>query len=205
MNSDIPFNYLSEIEIINIQYNIFHYNTNYASIQEKNFINSNYCHDVYIFDSSSYSIVGVIKTDDRLIACNEGKLLLSSNDSPSFVSHFNQTIKKIPFPNFPDLSVYCKINPFKQTHLLSNPYLLPCGYSACLDCINSHYNIFKRIFICPMCKQEHNLKFNQLKASDIGLLFNQDVCTTISDKLKSVIHDKGRILNFKSFFIIFTF
>jgi hypothetical protein len=110
---------------------------------------------------------------------------------------------RVPF--FPDSSAYCKINPFKQAHLLSNPYLLPCGDSACLDCIFNHYNIFKRIFICPMCKKEHNLKFNQLKASNFDLLFNQDVCTTISDKLKSSIRDIGIILNFKSFFIILIF
>jgi hypothetical protein len=152
---------------------------------------------VYIFDKSSYSIVGVIKTADRLLACNEGKLL--------FIFDNFYTIQNILFPNIPDLSPYCKINPFKQAHLLSSPYLFPCGYSACLDCIYSHYNIFKRIFICPMCKVKHKLKLNQLKASDIVLIFNQDVCTTISDKLKSVIHDKGRILNFKSFFILFIF
>jgi hypothetical protein len=194
MNSDIPLNYLSEIEILNIQYNIFHHNTNYAFIQEKNFIYSKCFYYVYIFDKSSYSIVGVIETRDRLIAYYEGKLLLSSNDS-----HLFQTIQNIRFPNFRDSSAYCKINPFKQVHLLSNPYLLPCGSSACLDCIYSHYNVFKKIFICPMCKKEHNLKFNQLKASDIILLFNQDVCTAISDKLKSIIHDKGRTLDLKFF------
>jgi hypothetical protein len=76
---DIPINFLSKIEILNIQYNIFHHNTNYAFIQEKNFLNEDYCEDVYIFDKSSYSIVGVIKTDDRLIACCEGKFLFLSN------------------------------------------------------------------------------------------------------------------------------
>ena len=191
INLDIPLNYLSEIEILNIKYNIFHHSTNYAFIQQKNFINLDYCDYVCIFDKSSYSIVGVIKTDDRLIACFEGNLLFSSYDG--------YKMHDIRFPNFPDLSVYCKINPFKQTHLLSNPYLLPCGDSACLDCIYSHYNIFKRIFICPMCKQEHKLKFNQLKASEIDLLFNQDVCTAISDKLKSSIHEIGRFLLFKFF------
>ncbi len=50
-----------------------------------------------------------------------------------------------------------------------------------------------------MCKQEQNLKLNQLKSSDIDLLFNQDVCTAISDKLKSSIHEIGRILHFKFF------
>jgi hypothetical protein len=109
--------------------------------------------------------------------------VFSSNDSYS--------IQNIRFPIFPDVSAYSKINPFKQAHLLSSPYLLPCGYSACLDCIYSHYNIYKRIFICPMCKQEHELKLNQLTESDSNLLFNQDVFTTISDKLKSSIHEIG--------------
>jgi hypothetical protein len=185
INSDIPLNYLSEIEILNIQYNIFHHNTFYAFIQEKNFINLDYCHDVYIFDKRSYSIVGVIKTRERLVACCEGKLF--------FLYYDCYSIHNIRVSFFPDSSAYCKINPFKQAHLLSNPYLLPCGYSACLDCIFNHYNIIKRIFICPMCKKEHNLKFNQLEASDM------DACTTISDKLKSSIHEIGRFLLFKFF------
>ncbi len=42
-----------------------------------------------------------------------------------------------------------------------------------------------------MCKQEHELKLNQLTESDSNLLFNQDVFTTISDKLKSSIHEIG--------------
>jgi hypothetical protein len=198
INLDIPLNYLSEIEILNIKYNIFHQNTNFAFIQEKNSINLDYFYDVYIFDKRSYSIVGVIKTDIyddyRLIACFEGKLLFLFGDYYKFYR-----IQNIRFPFFPDLSAYCKINPFKQAHLLSSPYLLPCGFSACLDCIFNHYNIFKRILMCPMCKKEHNLKFNQLKASDIDSLFNQDACTTISDKLKSSIHEIGRFLLFKFF------
>ena len=119
--------------------------------------------------------------------------MFSSNDSYS--------IQNIRFLIFPDVSAYCKINPFKQAHLLSSPYLLPCGYSACLDCIYSHYNIFKRIFICPMCKQEHKLK---LKASDSTLLFNQNDITAICDKRKSQIRNIGRILNL-SFFHHLTF
>ncbi len=191
INLDIPLNYLSEIEILNIKYNIFHHSTNYAFIQEKNFINLNEWDYVYIFDKRSYSIVGVIKTHERLVACCEGKLF--------FFYYDYYSIHNIRVSFFPDSSAYCKINPFKQAHLLSNPYLLPCGYSACLDCIFNHYNIFKRILMCPMCKKEHNLKFNQLKASDIDLLFNQDACTTISDKLKSSIHEIGRFLLFKFF------
>jgi hypothetical protein len=182
INSDIPLNDLSEIEILNIQYNILHHNTNFAFIQEKNFINLDYCHDVYIFDKRSYSIVGVIKTDDRLIACYEGKLLFSSNGF--------YLIQNIPLPIFPDSLPFCKIKRFKEPNSLSSPYLLPCGYSACLDGIYSHYNIFKRIFICPMCKKEHKFKVSN------SYLFNQNVCTKISDQRKSIIRNIGKILSY---------
>ncbi len=188
INSDIPLNYLPEFEILNIQYNIFHHNTNFAFIQEKNFINLDYCHDVYIFDKRSYSIVGVIKTDDRLITCCEGKLL--------FLSNGFYLIQNIPLPICHDSFPFCKINRFKEPHSLSSPYLLPCGYSACLDCIYSHYNIFKRIFICPMCMKEHKFKVPNI------YLFNQNVCTTISGQRKSIIRNIGKILTYKIFFTI---
>jgi hypothetical protein len=50
----------------------------------------------------------------------------------------------------------CTMNQFK-THLLLNPYLLPCGHSVCLECIYENYNIYNKILKCNSCHQEYKL------------------------------------------------
>jgi hypothetical protein len=44
-----------------------------------------------------------------------------------------------------EYNAFCKLNPFKNPHLLSNPHVLPCGNSACLECIYQQYNLFKHL------------------------------------------------------------
>ncbi len=55
----------------NDKYNIFHYNSIIAFIQEKRIYDKNeyycICNDVYIFDKLSYSKVDHIKTNDKLL------------------------------------------------------------------------------------------------------------------------------------------
>ena len=52
----------------------------------------------------------------------------------------------------------CKLNAYPQ-HLLKNPYLLPCGSLACLECIYENYNLYLNKFTCAACRGEHdNLK-----------------------------------------------
>ena len=161
-NPDFPLNYVSEIEIFNIRYNIFHYNSSIAFLQEK--CSDEICfsmNGVKIFDKTSYSIVGVIKTNNRLVTIFNDKML--------FIKYYDFNFKTYLVQNIPDLSLslreggveFCKLNQYGKPHLLTNPYLLPCGNVACLDCIHRHYNIFKRSFQCIKCNQEHKNLVNE--------------------------------------------
>ena len=146
-NPDFPWNYSSEIKLFNINYKMFHYNSNIAFLQLKD-QNKN----VYIFDKSSYSIVDSLKTNNTLIMVSGNKMLFKSRSC--------YLIQKVPLceaHNFPDFDVFCKLNPLKKPHFLTNSYLLPCGNSACLECIYQQYNLFKQILICRICNQVHRL------------------------------------------------
>ena len=60
-NPDFPMNYSSEIKLFNIDYKMFHYNSNIAILQVKD-KNKN----INIFDKSSYSIVDSFQTNNKL-------------------------------------------------------------------------------------------------------------------------------------------
>jgi hypothetical protein len=149
-------NYATEIKLHDILYNIYHYTLNIAFLQEKNYKNG--CektnNNIYIFDKSSFSVIGLIKAKERLIFVYHEKLLLMSEN------HY--LIQKVPslkldLPEYDVFRKFCRLNPFKKLHLISKGYRLPCGNSVCLDCIYQQYNLFKRTLICQICTQEHNL------------------------------------------------
>jgi hypothetical protein len=65
---------------------------------------------------------------------------------------------KTALNNLNDSKYICKINPLKP-HLYQDPYLLPCGNSACLDCIDKHFNIYLNELVCNFesCQKSHRL------------------------------------------------
>ena len=90
----------------------------------------------------------------------------------------------------------CKINPLREPHLLSNPYELPCSDVACFDCINHHFNIFKRSFQCEKCKQEHKNEHEFQKLDDFKFrdFLNKDVISKLIDDNKISISQLGKLL-----------
>ncbi len=188
-DTNFSLNFLSEIQFLNSRYIIFNYNANIAFLQLKD-TNKN----VYIFDKFSYSIVDSFQTDSRLIMVLGDKMLFRSRSC--------YLMKKVPvFSNpgkFRDFEVFCKLNPFKKVHLLLNPYLLPCGNSACLECIYQQYNLFKHTLTCVLCNQEHKLPkqlepTNKLTISDF---FTHNLIHSMIDENKKFISDLGILINF---------
>lgn len=60
----------------------------------------------------------------------------------------------------------CNFNSYlKLPHLYLNPYLLPSGNSACLNCINVNYNLYNNSikYNFDNCKQEHKLSQKLVK------------------------------------------
>jgi hypothetical protein len=76
----------------------------------------------------------------------------------------------------------CKIASNRQ-HLLMDPYLLPCGNLACLECIYGNFDIYRNYFFCFACNVEHNISNNEFKRSAI-----------IEDNLKSICNDQIKTL-----------
>ena len=99
--------------------------------------------------------------------------------------------------NFPYFAEYCKLNPFKKPRLLSNPYLLPCGYPACLECIYKQYNLFKKTLRCEICNQEHRLPkdLEPFKTSLISNFLNENLIYTLINQNKTFVLDIGIFVN----------
>jgi hypothetical protein len=184
-NSDYPLNYSSEIKFFNIDYKMFHYNSDIAFLQSK-YDNRT----VYIFDKWSYSIVDSFRTDKRLIMVLGDKMLFRSR-SCYFIHHVPCTIKS---QLFIDCNAFCYLNPFKKAHILSNPYLLPCGNSACLKCIFQQYNLFQRLLKCQICNEEHKIP-KQMKPANLSIIseiYSHNLIHMISiNENKAFISDLG--------------
>jgi hypothetical protein len=183
-NSDYPLNYSSEIKFFHIDYKIFHYNSNIAFLQSK-YKNRM----VYIFDKLSYSIVDSFQSDKILILVSRDKMLFRSK-SCYIIQNVPLSVKP---QKFLDCDAFCKLNPFKKPHLLSNPYLLPCGNSACLECINQKYNLFQRLLKCQICNQEHIPKqMETANLSTISGIYSQNLIhMMIINENKTFISDLG--------------
>ena len=214
-NPDFPVNYVSEIELLNVQYKMFHYNSNIAFLQKKNYDYEfiyvqgdlpTYYNDwekynkeeknVYVFDKSSYSIIRVIEEVDRLLMVSADRFLFfmsqpeKQRDNVYIIQNI-QLNKSTP----PDSNAYCKFknNPLASYHLLSNPFLLPCGCLGCLKCILHHYNLFKQTFKCENCKQEYRLpqQLEPLNKTIMSGLFNEDFFKTILEKNNNITFEIG--------------
>jgi hypothetical protein len=197
-NPDYPIDYISEIELLNVLYKIFHYDSNIAFLQQKTYYNDSENHilykDVYVFDKSSYSIIGVIKGVGGLIMVSADKFIFISELGDYHIRYVIQNIPTIK-SNQPDCSAYCKfkINPLKSYHLLSNPFILPCGCYGCLECILHHYNLFKQTFKCEKCEQEYGLpqQLKPLNKPIISDLFNEGFYKTFLEQNNNTILQIG--------------
>jgi hypothetical protein len=136
----------------------------------------------------SYSIIGVIKTNDRLIMVYDDRMV--------FVSKASFLIQKVPQIQCSNSPVHCKLNRLNTHHLL-NPYpcVLPCRNLACLECIYNHYNLFKRTFKCELCNQDHRLAQKLYQSISMNELLNKNVTSTLIDENEIVITNIGISLN----------
>jgi hypothetical protein len=116
---------------------------------------------ILFFDMNTFSVVGYIQNPSRILpSINENITFINLYGlrfEDSVLYNYKIKISSIltdsNFENF-----ICKMNPFKH-HLFSNPYYLPCGNSACLDCIYKSFNLYRRSIKCKFltCKKEHYL------------------------------------------------
>ena len=131
---------------------------------------------LYILDTSdkslkvfnlSFKYIGRIKIESALEWSEDrvsgdiinGHLILFDNSS--------MFVQEIVYSSFNDQNslnydhngfYICKLNRSNH-HMCRNPYLLPCGNIACLECIYDNYNLFLNKFQCNFdeCGAEHEL------------------------------------------------
>lgn len=93
----------------------------------------------------------------------------------------------------------CKLNSL-DFHLYTNAYLLPCGNSACLDCIYKKFNFYEGYVQCNFdsCKERHQLTNKFKKNSRLDELIKTslpDILTTLIDNGNRYSDVKGRVLD----------
>ena len=155
--------------------------------------------EIEIVNKKSLSTIWVIQTPLRLEMVFNEKFLFTDLNQNAFVykMHLFQNDKFFKI----DSKFMCKVNRMR-THLYRNPYLLPCGNSACLECIYENYNIYQKRFKCAFesCKNEHILiqKLNpDLKLAEFLNQNTGNICKSLMVYGENFINTKGEFLVFK--------
>ena len=120
---------------------------------------------VHVLDTNLFLFVRKINFEISirkiLIVYNE-MIILQDGDVNIYTYKIH--LKRKIFENSINSEYICKFNPLNP-HLYSNPYILPCGHSACLDCIYDNYNLHLRKLNCDFdeCHENHVLSDKLVK------------------------------------------
>ena len=135
---------------------------------------------VEILNSESLSIVGIIECPFQLKIVLNDKMIFTDLKEHIFVYKIDFLEKKKA-----DSKFICRANPLKS-HLYSNPYLLPCNNSACLECIYQIFNIAERKFKCnfELCKNEHTLQQELQKNVELMENIHENIELILKNLLK---------------------
>ena len=184
-------NYSNLIFFKNQQYNVIRFEgNNDIIILEQVFYKKS--QEFLLIDLKSYSIINSIKTQSfKIILILNDKIVFSDN-------YFNYFIYKIETKNnnlnkIIDSKYICNFNSnLKLPHLYLNPYLLPCGNSACLNCIYMNYNLYKETIKCNFknCNQEHILYKKLIKNDELS----ENMKNNCQEILKCLIDEEKNLL-----------
>ena len=205
----LSFNYSNIIDFQNRRYSIFR-NNRCSEVLIFQDLYKRPTPEILIFDLKSYSIIDSINAPHRysLEMVLNNKMIFSNSSQNYLIYKINFNKDRSYISNSINQKYICKSNEYlKPPHLFSNPYLLPCGNSACLDCIHLNYNLYKKTFQCnfPNCKEEHKLTKKLEKDFNMINSINEN-CLKLSSGLmqieKKILNDLGTV--FLRFFKIFT-
>ena len=142
---------------------------------------------ILLFSKCSSSILSRTKIPFKLLKIRKNKMIFSDNKGNFFIYNF-QVGKKWTEHLFD--KYICKLDSL-NSHFLKNPVLLPCGNSACHNCIYNHVNSYKGIFKCTFksCQTVHKLP-NRL---DKDLVSIEDMKEKSGDILERLIEFGNKI------------
>ena len=123
---------------------------------------------IQILNTNSFSIVSSIKNPFSIKKIlNNNKILLTDLNGNFFIYTFQ--ITNLLSNDYLIDKFACKLDKLNY-HLYKRPVLLPCGNSACYECIYENYNFYNDNFKCNFdsCQQVHKLPNNLEK--DLNLI-----------------------------------
>ena len=193
---DLASNFSNVISFRNSIYSVFRCNSQCVIFED---ILKKDIREILIVDLTSYSIIKSIKTPYRVKSILNDKLILS-DDKNEYFFICEIVLQKNWFSviNNIESKYICKLNKHLMLpHLYSNPYLLPCGNSACLGCIHLNYNLYKKTVKCNFenCVEEHKLTQQLERDCNLISTINQN-CKELSkcllEKMEILLAEKGK-------------
>lgn len=134
---------------------------------------------IKVFDSINFTYIGQTeKLVSNMQAYYENSFIISNNKIYLCISRRDASLKVFNFnvcknanilnqAYFNESEIFCHLNSNK-VHLLNNPFILPCGNTACFECIFKQYNGYLDTFKCfKSCNKNHNLFKDSIKRSNI--------------------------------------
>ena len=141
--------------------------------------------NIQIISIKSLNFIGLIETKKKLLMVYNGFLLFENRN------YFQ--IYKLDFKKNQNNSIFvCNFNPFKNSHLYYDPYIIPCGQTVCLDCIYENLDDENNLS-CNFCNEKHSILPQMLKKDhDIAtLLLNEENMNNIFKKGELIMDDLG--------------
>ena len=133
-----------------------------------NFILISSLDSLQLINTNSFITFGFFELPGVIKMIIDDDIIIVDDDDNIYCGKIRETQKTYLDPLY-----VCKLNPF-STHLYVNPYLLPCGNSACYNCICENFNIVKNTLKCNFdtCSQEHRYSSIIKNSTLIGKMQN---------------------------------
>ena len=146
-----------------------------------------------ILNTNTFSISNHVENPFQLLMIFNDKIIFKDSIENLFIYKIN--LRKAQ--NIIHSDFICENNSLRP-HLHKNSYLLPCGHSACADCVYKNFNIYLRLYKCYVnsCKQEYRLT-NEL---DKNLKLNEAIEKNNEKIFKTFIEYGNDFVNLKGMF-----
>jgi hypothetical protein len=191
----IYFSFWTKIETLNPIYSII-----IDKNQSLNFLIQTENSEILVYDYKTFNLIGSIKSPFKSLMYLNENIIFSNLSGISIVT-------RIELEGKDSRNKYkCYFNP-NQPHIYCNPYLLPCGNSACLDCIQWSMNIFIQKFRCGCNEKQHsfdtemkkNSKLNETMKENTHEILNEMLITGVEimhkTGIKAAINKYSRVKN----------
>lgn len=151
-----------------------------------------------VFNIESYVYIGHLNYDTNLHSACNGVIIQRNFYVRTYdkfmMYHINYRLnskKALNIDYFIENGEYgsyiCQLNP-SNTHILSNPFELSCGFTACLGCLYEITNPYTNKFYCKKCIKFHDWENSLVKSNIIENNLKNICLKLIEYPIKNVTH-----------------